>query len=94
MVRILLRSGLEIAFSVTILAMVVILLGFALDPRSGDKVAHAWARGLGIKDENACPTYFGNSFWFSCAGEVRRTAPSGPIPAASSQPLRQETGST
>jgi hypothetical protein len=75
LVRILLRSGLEIAFSVTILATVVFMLAFALDPRSGDKVAHAWADGLGLKNEAACPTYLGNSFWFSCAGEVRRNGP-------------------
>jgi hypothetical protein len=80
LVRILLRSGLEIAFSVTILATVVFLLAFVLDPRSGDKVAHGWAHGLALKDENACPTYFGNSFWFSCAGEVRRASPPAPAP--------------
>jgi hypothetical protein len=78
-----LRSGLEIALSVTILATVVFLLAFALDPRSGDTVAHVWARGLAIRDENACPTYLGNSFWFSCAGEVRRLNPAASAPDTS-----------
>lgn len=93
MFRMVLRSGLEIAFSVAILATVVFLLAFALDPRSGDKVAHVWARGLANRDENACPTYLGNSFWFSCAGEVRRLNPAAPVPDASpSPPKGQKAG--
>ena len=88
MFRMVLRSGLEIVFSATILATVVFLLAFALDPRSGETVAHVWARGLAIRDENACPTYLGNSFWFSCAGEVRRHSPSAPATEATSPPQR------
>lgn len=66
------RSGLDITFSVTMLAVVAGVLVIALDPRSGERAARLWARELALKDENACPTAFGNAFWFACAEEVRR----------------------
>jgi hypothetical protein len=68
------RSGLNIIFSVTLLAVVTFLLTFALDPRPANKVAHLWGRALGPGQENACPTNFGNEFWFECANAVRRSS--------------------
>ena len=75
MIRSLLRTGFDITFSVTLLSIVAGLLVVALDPNSGERAAHLWARDLALKDENACPTVFGNGFWFACAGEVRRDEP-------------------
>jgi hypothetical protein len=66
------RRGLDIVLSMTMLAFVGFLLVIALNARSGERAAHLWARYLGVHQENACPTAFGNAFWFSCASEVRR----------------------
>jgi len=74
MIRILLRTGLDLTFSLTMLTTVVLLILVAMDPRSGEKAAHLWARELSLKTEDACPTVFGNAFWFACAGETRRNS--------------------
>jgi len=66
------RSGLDIAFLLTMLAVVIFLLALALDPRPANKIAHLWGRALGPGQENACPTNFGNEFWFECASQIRR----------------------
>jgi hypothetical protein len=65
-------SGLDVALLLTAFTAVVLLLSFALDPRPAAKVAHLWGRALGPGQENACPTNFGNEFWFECASQVRR----------------------
>jgi hypothetical protein len=57
------------------LVVVGLLLIVALDPMSGEKAAHLWGRYLAMGHQEACPTMLGNSFWFSCASEVRRLAP-------------------
>jgi hypothetical protein len=65
------RGGLDVTFSVTMLVVVVLAIGLMLDPRPVETVAHLWGRWLGPGQESACPTAFGNAFWFACASEVR-----------------------
>ena len=56
-----------------------VLLAAVLNLLSSDArqdLARAYARQFALKLESDCPAAFGNAFWFSCAGEVRRINPS------------------
>lgn len=69
------RRVLDLTFSLTLLVMVLVLLVVALDPASGQRAGRLLARGLDLRQEDACPSLFGNAFWFECAAEVRRRTP-------------------
>jgi hypothetical protein len=68
------RSKLEMVAAIIVLAVLGFLLALAISPRPGETVAHLYGRALGRGHESACPTSFGNAFWFACASETRRSA--------------------
>jgi len=74
----LLRSFTDITFIATLFAAVAMMVVIGLDPASGRRFAHMWVGGLRVSSDEACPTAFGNAFWFDCASEVRARRPAPP----------------
>ena len=66
------RSSVDVTSSAAALGLVALLLTLVLDPRPPERAAHLWGRLAAAAGDSACPTVFGNEFWFSCASEMRR----------------------